>query len=106
MDAYFKHWSDVAGFARGIAASADATSPADAALKFWGNDEDNNMTRTLPNDYARCDGSPNWDFDIHPQCSKCLRYTERETDNPRQSWMIPPLNFIDGKCPKFEGEVK
>lgn len=44
MDAYFKHWSDVAGIARGIAASADATSPADAALEFWGNDEDNDMT--------------------------------------------------------------
>ena len=45
MDTYFKHWSDVAGFARGIAASADATSPADAAIELWGNDKDNDMTR-------------------------------------------------------------
>ncbi len=60
--------------------------------------------RTLPNDIARCNGAGDAQY-FDAQCCKCLRYTQRVTDNPRQAWMTPPMR-IDGKCPKFEGDMK
>ena len=60
--------------------------------------------RTLPNDVARCESKLDV-FDFVEQCRHCLRYTQRETDSPRQSWMVWPPEFVDGKCPRFEGDV-
>lgn len=61
---------------------------------------------TLPNDYRRCAAVSTDEGEVVAPCTKCLRYTQRKTDNPLQPWVAPARTTENGRvsCVNFIGE--
>lgn len=61
--------------------------------------------KKLPYDYSRCSAVSTDEGEIVMPCKNCLRWIDRKTDSPWQSWIMPKRKN-DGTCDNLIDETK